>query len=185
MSNDGKNITECWAEMRKIFEQIILLIQTADTKMIEYKLEKASPAPIDVNQRLWRDNWRQQLLPSEIFSLYYTKDDKILCFVSILLHDPNLLHYPENDYYQEIKEPIITAGWFDYGDKEIENNWQYWYSRFHGYMKDRIDDGITWMKATPGDLPDLGIEKEELPFKYVAPHKNLWVNSGIGRSPST
>jgi len=50
----------------------------------------------------------------------------------------------DEEYEEELTEPLITAGCFDYGKgKHVSNNWKnwYWHARWYGYMENRIDDG--------------------------------------------
>src|SRR5207245_6025333 len=73
-------------------------------------------------------------LPRDFFRFYKNNPGHSLTFVSVLLDDA------ENESH--VEEPLLTAGWFNYGSgREIGNQWQYSYARWHLKMPGRIDEG--------------------------------------------
>lgn len=69
-----------------------------------------------------------QWIPIIAFRFYKHKNyPGILSYVSVLLCD-------HLDRKYTIKEPLVTAGFFDYGTAEVKDNWEYWYARYFGYL---------------------------------------------------
>jgi hypothetical protein len=140
MSEDGENILKFVKEIRKLCNKISLLLVTIDEQMGSKGWEKAgvknkntaiadSSASVETPER-----W----FPETIFRFYInTKYPNILVFVSILLDD---IEYWAK-YPVEIKEPLITAGYFDNGINNKVDTWEYNYAKLYGYMENRIDDG--------------------------------------------
>jgi len=129
VSNDGENMLKLVKQMKQLCEQVSLLLRTADEQMrkADWKEEgnvaiSDSSASID-NPERW--------IPIAVFRFYRNgKHPNHLAYVSILLDD----HW-EGEY--TIKEPLVTAGFFDYGQEKVGNvwsNWQYWFARYYGYL---------------------------------------------------
>lgn len=72
-------------------------------------------------------------IPNYIFRFYTNNDHKnILAYVSILLDDDIY-----GDYRYKIMEPLITAGFFDYGvGNNVDDDWEYWYAKWYGYCRE-------------------------------------------------
>lgn len=134
MSENGINILNTVKQMKIIYKDISLLLKTVDEL---------------IGKKYWNPGWEdqstcfqkstlnesQEWMPSEIFRFYKNKDDPYrLCFVSILIDDD-----PEG--YYTIQEPLVTAGYFNYGKKEIDVNWSYWWHRLYGYTNHTKHDG--------------------------------------------
>lgn len=136
MSEDGEKILKFVKEIRKLCHNMSLLLMTVDEQMGSKDWEKAgntaiadSSASVDIPER-----W----FPETIFRFYKnTKYPNILVFVSILLDD--IEYYAK--YPEEIKEPLITAGYFDCGEGEKVEHWEYYYAKCYGDTENRIDDG--------------------------------------------
>jgi hypothetical protein len=139
MNKDGKKILEAVRQMKKIFGDISLLLREVDSIMEreEWLSKTGSTIWSYGSQSIYNpDRW----MPNELFRFYWNKEyPYYLVFVSILL-DNDI----EEDYYT-IEEPLITAGFFDYGGKKIDKNeWKkYWYARWYGYIdkEKRKNDG--------------------------------------------
>jgi len=173
MSGDGKNIVGLMQQLRKLCEQISLLLMTADSLMSDrgWKAEAAQPfAGLSYtlsSPRFW--------IPQD-FSRFYKNDDlrHILGFVSLVLDDA--------ESRTNLEEPLLTAGWFDYGPgEEVGKRWQYSYVRWHLKMPQRSDDGrlllassTTWPKEP---LPFLRVSTLGVPLTSIADAEAL--KSGI------
>lgn len=142
MSEDGENISKLLKEIRKLCNQISLLLVTVDEQMGSNGWEKAgiknkntaiaySSASVETPKR-----W----FPDTIFRFYInTNYPNILVFVSIILDDNQIDDFV--NYPVEIKEPLITAGYFDNGSNNKVDKWEHYYARLYGDMENRIDDG--------------------------------------------
>jgi len=76
--------------------------------------------------------------PDTMFRFYNSdKYPHLITFFSILLYNK------DNNEFDVFEEPLVTAGFFDYGLPNALELWkrQYWHSRFHGYMPNRKDNG--------------------------------------------
>jgi hypothetical protein len=130
MSNNGENILKSVKQMRQLCEQISLLLRTADEQMTkadwssEGNTAIADSSSSILNPTYW--------IPIAVFRFYRHKNHtNRLAYVSVLLDD----HW-ERKY--TIEEPLITAGFFDYGTAKVSDDYEYWYARCYGYLsKDR------------------------------------------------
>ncbi|TMQ04073.1 MAG: hypothetical protein E6J90_52295 [Deltaproteobacteria bacterium] len=61
---------------------------------------------------------------------------------------PRTTHDRKGEY--KLDEPQITAGWFEFASTapSVVPSDKLWWARFHGYMKDRRDDG-SLMQVSP------------------------------------
>ena len=127
MSADGENILKLIKQVRSLCEQLSLLLRTADESMIKAGWQNESSNAIA--EISWSIRNPERWMPIAAFRYYTHKDHKnLLAYVSILLDD----HW---DRRYAIKEPLATAGFFDYGKgAEVGENWDYWYLRYFGYL---------------------------------------------------
>ena len=149
MSEDGKNIIAMIQQLRTFFEQVSLLLATADTLMAKdsWKPAAGSACCAGISYALHLPRY---WLPQDLFRFYKRDDRKhILTFVSVLL--------PGVDDATNVEEPLLTAGWFDYGaGQEVGDNWEYSYARWHLRMPEGTADGKLrsagsemWQKENP------------------------------------
>jgi len=135
MSTDGKVIFAFIQEIRKFCRQISELLGTADKLVGEEGWECCIGNRCSAHHKYSLIDPHGWFL-GEAFRFYQHQEaPHLLAFIALMLDDHNQKHYFLN-------EPLIAAGWFDYG-KENQVVWkkEYWYSRFHGYMENRKDDG--------------------------------------------
>ena len=126
MSNDGENILKLFKQTRQVCEQVSLLLRTADEQMI--KADWKSEGNYAISDLSYTILNPAQWIPIVVFRFYKHKEfPNRLAYVSVLLDD----HW--NRRYT-IKEPFVTAGFFDYGKAEVEDNWEYSYARYYGYL---------------------------------------------------
>lgn len=81
----------------------------------------------------------ERWFPREVFRFYRTEDSPhLLMWVALLLDDDR-----KKEYSRPLTEPLATAGWFEFPEQAPESVGadRLWWSRFHGYMDDRRDDG--------------------------------------------
>ena len=126
MNNDGENILKLFRQARQVCEQVSLLLRTADEQMLKADWKSEGNNSIsDISYSLLNPS---QWIPIVAFRFYKHK------------HYPNLLSYVSallcDHFYGEytLKEPYVTAGFFNYGKTEVKDNWEYWYARFYGIL---------------------------------------------------
>ena len=127
MSDDGKNILRLVKQMRELCQQVSLLLRTADEQMTKAEWDsEGNNAVAGISYSIMNP---AEWIPIMIFRFYKNKDyPRRLAFVSVLLDD----HW-ERKY--TIKEPLVSAGFFDHADGELsDDDWDYWYSRVFGYL---------------------------------------------------
>lgn len=129
MSSDGENILKAIKQTRSICEQISLLLRTLDEQMKKGDWNsEGNLAIVETSTSILQP---MQWVPSDIFRFYRNEDyPNRLAYVSVLLDDDKWREYT-------IKEPLVTAGFFDYGHVKVGEqggNWLYWYARYYGYL---------------------------------------------------
>lgn len=135
MSEDGKNILKAIKQNKKFFEEVALLLKTSDEQMLEKGWYADGNAAIyDMSKSL---NEPQRWIPYYLFRIYFNDEyENILAYISILLDDDVWGNY-------KITEPIITAGYFDYGGNEVD--YEPWITKWYGYwMEKGREDGIIY-----------------------------------------
>ncbi|MHA1941414.1 MAG: hypothetical protein ACW97P_06780 [Candidatus Hodarchaeales archaeon] len=126
MSNDGQNILELFQQARRICEQVALLLRSQEAQM-EKKAWKTdrSTGVSDLSYSIKYPTW---WIPIVVFRLYKNENyPNKLAFASVLLDN----HW-DNEY--SLTEPLVTAGFFDYGNEEVNGDWQYSFARIYGYL---------------------------------------------------
>jgi hypothetical protein len=139
MSEDGKNILKLVKQIKNLCEQTSLLLRTADERMEKEGWESYKNTAI-----AWSSGSVQnpkQWFPDTLFRFYTNNSyENILLVVSIFLDDDFF-----GEYKEEITEPLITAGCFDFGrDNKVSDAGDYWiyhYAKLYGYLKNRKDQG--------------------------------------------
>ena len=155
MNNDGKNISTMVAQMRRLCEQIAKLLGTASEMMREKGWECVSNATADNSvslskPRLWIPEYFCQFWMSE-------NNSGKLSFISVILDNR------ENDSSFQIKEPLLTAGWLDYGPRKKVDDWKNASCTWHVFMPGRKDDGSLLVANPKKAWPD-----EEHPFIRIS-----------------
>lgn len=125
MSNDGENILKLVKQMRRLCEQVAMLLRTADEQMskADWNIESSTTLSEMSYTILNPTQW----IPINAFRFYRHKDyPNRLAYVSVLLDD-------HGDRAYTIKEPLVTAGFLDYGQGKISDD-EYWYARYYGHL---------------------------------------------------
>lgn len=122
MSKDGENAILLVRQMRILYEEISLLLQTADKYMSKegWKSKSGNTAVTWSYHLAYPGYW----IPQDIFR-FYMKDgfEHLLPFIAVILFDRN----DDN----KITEPLLTGGWFDYGAGDDCSGWEYGHAHFH------------------------------------------------------
>ena len=173
MSSDGESILMMVEQVRKFCEEVSLLLRTIDDQMDSSDWNSFASASISDSSLSIANP--AQWIPICIFRFYVHKEyPKIhpghLAFVSVLLDD-------EWDRKYTIKEPLITAGYFDYGKAEVGDNYDYRYSRCYGYLyknNDLKQDGTPFK-----------FDRKMLPPEVVGKPKQLFERGEVFAFPLT
>lgn len=160
MSIEGETILKAIKQIRQLFEQISKLLSSADVQVTKTGwLNESNYAIAEIS---WSKLNPEKWIPINAFRYYKNKTcPNIMAFISILLDD---------EWYQEytIKEPLVTAGFFDYGNSEVGENWDYPYLRCYGYLSKKYN-----LKA---DGTTFHFEREMLPLAIVGKYEKLFVS---------
>mgnify|MGYP001568595060 CR=1 FL=1 len=140
MTDSGKELSGSIRQFRKMFIDLSKLLQTVDELMRnEGWVYPPSDRGSQNNVVLAASatiNYPERWMPYVLFR-FYTKPNRpsILSYVSVLLDD-------DVDGEYRLEEPLVTAGFFDYGNKEADQ-WEAWWCKWHMYSDeaDRKDDG--------------------------------------------
>lgn len=122
-------------EILKLNRQISDLLGTCDSFMSEkhWKTVGTSRIMDEMSTSLFNpEKW----YPNVLVKFYKSnKHPHLLLFISIMLFD-------RDKEYNNFTEPLIAAGWFDYGiTNNFEGLWDYWHGRCHGFMDAPKHDG--------------------------------------------
>lgn len=132
MSEEGKDLLNLFKEVRIINKQIQLLLKTVDDKMkIKGWIAKDTVRTYSSPSINSPEKW----FPWFLYRFYTNNDTKyknILMYASVLLDDDIWGEY-------NLPEPLFTAGYFNYGKKEV--TWNEWYAWWIFYTKNRMYDG--------------------------------------------
>ena len=152
MIKDGKKILEMMKYNRILCEEISLLFRTTDEQMKEKGWEAYNNVvTYDMSKKYFEP---KKWFPNYLFRFYIKSEAKhILAYISILLDDDI-----ENEYEEKMMEPLITAGFFDFGeDNEVtKDNWKPWYAKWYGYYRENGKDDGTIYEAGEKWQDDFG-----------------------------
>ena len=125
MSDDGQNILKLVKQMRKLCQQVAMLLRTSDEQMSKADWNTESNYALSdlsysiLNPTAW--------IPIVVHRFYRHKDyPNRLAYVSALLDD----HW---DGAYTIAEPVVTAGVLDSGQTEMADT-ENWYARYYGHL---------------------------------------------------
>ncbi len=152
--NDGAKLKATIVYMREFCQQLALLLRTSDALMADRTFEQAGGnyAIIETSGVIGQPT---RWIPNEVFRFYWSGEHpRVLAFVAALLDDR------DKRYATELHEPLLTAGAFIYQSKP-GNNWEWWWARWHGKMRNRRDDG-TMVQVDAASWPG-----EKFPFERV------------------
>ena len=140
MSPEGTNIVSLISEVRNLCEQVAMLLGTADQIVKKENWKSANGSTVTGgnsasinNPRAWVPEFLCRFYVNENFSQF-------LLYLAVILdnREKNKHYAPKNS--GKFDEAIITAGYYDYGDKKVEG-WDHWRCRWHVYSDDPDYDG--------------------------------------------
>lgn len=176
MSEDGKNIVKLMTEIRTLCKEISALLETADRIVERDNWSSINNRSSTVTEAVSKDLGKPfEWVPEFLFRFYTNKQScpHILLYVAVILdnrkNDP--AYTPKGK--ERFEEPILTAGYFDYGNEEVveENVWKEAYCKGHFFSNDLCYDGKIWpvepkeMKCFAKQEKDKNLVKFTLPLK--------------------
>lgn len=137
MSQDETNIILSLRQLRRLYQQLAALLSGADRYMGNHGWGPQGLNYVFANLS-YTLSAPQKWMLQDLFRFYRSVDVKhILSFVSVILDD---VDNPTN-----LTEPLVTAGWFDYGVgndvSAMSVGFNYSLARWHLKVSGRTDDG--------------------------------------------
>ena len=138
MSNDGENVIATLQQTRRFFGEVAKLLQTADAAMENGSWStcenKAIISTCSINTA---DEW----LPEFAFRYYENEEQKhLLPFIAAL--------FDYEDEEIKLREPLLTAGWYDYGTGGEYDDYPWHSAVIHVYNREWKADG-KWREPDP------------------------------------
>ena len=146
MSDDIDGIQAAIRSLRKVHEDIALLLRTAEEQMGSQGWRPSEPSCMRDTSSNLKTPWKW--MPTHVF-LFMTNPEcrGVLAFVTVILDDPNHLDH--------VEQPLVSAGWLERPDGKLEGKAEYAYCHCHLRMPGRTDDGRV-VTASADELRDVG-----------------------------
>ncbi|MFA5771963.1 MAG: hypothetical protein WC974_04450 [Thermoplasmata archaeon] len=135
MTDDGKNILEMMRQLRKLDQQLSLLLKSADEQMNRAGWEAFNNTVMSDSSGSLENPLKWS--PDCLFRFYLNGEyPHVLFFVSVILDDDVQKEY-------KITEPLITAGCFDAGrGKNVKIlDWRWRYAKCYARLENSVHDG--------------------------------------------
>jgi len=148
MSDDGEKILSGIKQLREFFVQCSLLLRTVDDQMKSEGWDVEGNKAIAYTSTSLREP--KQWFPDYLYRYYrHTKKNNLLLFVSILFDDDI-----DGEYRTSLVQPLITAGYLDYGSERTANDEDQhkWTAAMYGYEGDL---------STAGSISSREIKEED------------------------
>ncbi len=143
MTENGKKIMEFIKEIRRFSEELTLLLKTAESLMNKDGWITAT-GNTTYSSSSYSLQEAKRWYPFGLFRFYNnSKYPLILAFVSIILDEDEGVDEPPKT---PITEPLVTAGYFIFDNKENIDNLKYRWARWYELKENRIDDGRIWQE---------------------------------------
>jgi hypothetical protein len=128
-ASGGQDIVKAVSQVRGLFEQVGLVLQSVESRMKERGWEPRS-GNTSVAGASYTMNYPKNWLPYFVFRFYKHKSfPSKLVAMSVILDDES--------GEGRVAEPIASGIVFDYGEGiEIQNDWNFNYAGWHIYMPD-------------------------------------------------
>ena len=143
MGEEGKSILLLVKEIRKLCENIASLLGTTDQLVDAVGWVNATSSSSVTSGNSTSLNSPQYWFPETFYRFYKNKRyPNILLYVAIVLDNrENHDSYPATGQ-KEFAEPILTAGYCNYGENSVGNEWEVWHCKGHFfYTEDPSYDG--------------------------------------------
>lgn len=122
MRKDGENAIQLIRQMKILYREISLVLQTADKYMEEHDWKsKSGNTSVTWSYHIAYPDW---WIPQDIFRFYCKEGlEHLLPFISVILFD--------RDNEAKLSQPLLSAGFFDYEKGNDISIWEYWYAHLH------------------------------------------------------
>lgn len=144
MSDQGEIIIATFQQARRFCEQVALLIQTTNSVMDEHGwVSSVGSAVTHTSSTKSADEW----LPYFAYC-YFESNERpgLLPFLGVLFD-----YDDEDPKVQMIPEPLVTAGWYDYGKDGKREAYILWHAVIYVYIPGWKADG-SWAEAKPNEV---------------------------------
>jgi len=139
MSNDGENVIATLQQTRRFFGEVAKLLQTADAAMANGSWSTCDSKAITPSTTI---NAADEWLPELAFRYYENEDQKhLLPFIAVLFD-----YEDEEIKLKRLREPLLSAGWYNYGAGEEVDDYWYYDATIHVYIRERDAEG-KWQKS--------------------------------------
>ncbi len=144
MTEEGGRILEAIRQMRRLHEDISLLLRTADAAMGENGWKNAKNDNTALYDMSWSVDRPRQWMPWEVFRFYRSDNlGTVLASIAVLLDDG------ENS----LSEPLVTGAYFEFGDDLTAVKYPNWIGGIYKATSGNTADGRFFK------IPRQGLEK--------------------------
>ena len=141
MSNDGENVVATLQQTRRFFGEVAKLLQTADAAMENGSWNTDGSQAVTVSTPVHK---AYEWLPEFAFRYYLNEEQKhLLPFIAVLLD-----YEDEEIKLRRLREPLLTAGWYDYGAGGKFEDYSFYDAVIHVYIREWEADG-KWHQSDP------------------------------------
>jgi hypothetical protein len=141
MSNDGENVIATLQQTRRFLGEVAKLLQTADAAMENGSWSTYDSKAVRPSTTI---NTADEWLPEFAFRYYQNEDQKhLLPFIAVLFD-----YEDEEIKLKRLREPLLTAGWYDYGTGGTFEDYSFWDAVIHVYVREWEADG-KWHQSDP------------------------------------
>jgi len=159
MNFPGAELLALLQDVRTLYSEVARLLSTGEELLRERGWRgAASDSAATAYYSTGLDN-PKQWMASEAFRFYRSDSEAqgVLAFVSVLL----IPHAGDWDKLK-LKEPLVTAGWFQYAQIPTITTSVQWHSRWHGYSATPPSSDGTWIETLAEEIE----EAERSRYKY-------------------
>jgi hypothetical protein len=141
MSNDGKNVITTLQQTRRFLGEVAKLLQTADAAMEDRSWGTDGSQAVTVSSTV---NKAEDWLPEFAFRYYLNEEQEhLLPYIAVLFD-----YEDEEIKLKSLQEPLLTAGWYDYGTGGTFDDYSFYYAVIHVYIREWEADG-KWHQSDP------------------------------------
>ena len=141
ISNDGENVITTLQQTRRFLGEVAKLLQTADAAMEDRSWSTLGSQAVTTSSTV---NNADEWLPQFAFRYYENEEQRhLLPFIGVLFD-----YYDEEIKLKRLQEPLLTAGWYDYGPGGEREDYILWNAVIHVYVAGWKADG-KWHQSDP------------------------------------
>jgi hypothetical protein len=138
MNDTDRNIVNAVKQIKELYKQIGLLLEHADELMADRDWESYGNQCVGGSNSLKKPT---EWLPSYVFRMYHK--GKRVAFIAAILDDP------KGRAEERLTQPLLSAGWYDYGKNRRVKGLLYGWTDSHLEFANRKDDGSIMTTEDP------------------------------------